>query len=379
MAITQVYVDPAIAGNSGTGTIGDPYGDLQYALDTQARDATNGDQFNIKAGTAEVLAASLTLATYGTPTVAAPLVLRGYTTTADDGGEAEINCGGFTMFAGNYQNVLLVHLYCHTFGNNNGIALGKGEFAGGLIACRVACGASTPAGKALVSQAAQVTGCTIDGTGGSSMTGVSVSARVTACFVRNVKVGITTADAAIDGNIILLTEAGGTGLMVWQVGARAINGNVVYSTVANTGVGMHVNDASGRLNTTLTNNIVCGFSGAGGRAVLFQGENRVVYGHNAYYNNTSEYASADGGPLLFELGGNVALAADPFVDAANGDFSLTTAAKAALRGVGWPAAYLGAHANTDGHITIGPIQYGEAEAGGGGGGGRRPWLRMHGG
>ena len=37
---------------------------------------------------------------------------------------------------------------------------------------------------------------------------------------------------------------------------------------------------------------------------------------------------------------------------------------AALRGLGFPGAYLGAHANTDGHVTIGPIQYGEAEAGG---------------
>ena len=56
MAITEVYVDPAINGNSGTGTLVDPYGDLQYALDTKARDSTNGDRFNIKAGTAEVLA-----------------------------------------------------------------------------------------------------------------------------------------------------------------------------------------------------------------------------------------------------------------------------------------------------------------------------------
>jgi len=63
---------------------------------------------------------------------------------------------------------------------------------------------------------------------------------------------------------------------------------------------------------------------------------------------------------------DVALAADPFTDAENGDFSLTTAGKAALRGQGWPGAYLGANAATDGHVTIGAIQYGEAEAGGGG-------------
>ena len=43
------------------------------------------------------------------------------------------------------------------------------------------------------------------------------------------------------------------------------------------------------------------------------------------------------------------------------------AAKTALRSLGWPASYLGAHANTDPHITIGPMQYGPTPAAGGGG------------
>ena len=63
MAITNYYVDPSINANSGTGTIGDPFGDLQYALDTVTRDSTNGDQFNIKAGTAEVLTGTLDFST----------------------------------------------------------------------------------------------------------------------------------------------------------------------------------------------------------------------------------------------------------------------------------------------------------------------------
>jgi hypothetical protein len=67
------------------------------------------------------------------------------------------------------------------------------------------------------------------------------------------------------------------------------------------------------------------------------------------------------------IAGRVALAADPFTDAAAGDFSLTEAAQAALRSLGWPATYLGAHANTDPHITIGALQYGPTPAGGGAG------------
>ena len=93
MAVSQVYVDPSIAGDSGAGTIGDPYGDLQYALNQHTQTA-GGDQFNIKAGTAEMLAAALTFATYGTPTRNQPIIFRGYTTAANDGGIGVINGGG---------------------------------------------------------------------------------------------------------------------------------------------------------------------------------------------------------------------------------------------------------------------------------------------
>jgi hypothetical protein len=57
--MADIYVDPSINANTGTGTIGDPYGDLQYAI-TSTTQGTSGDQFNIKSGTAEVMAGSLT-------------------------------------------------------------------------------------------------------------------------------------------------------------------------------------------------------------------------------------------------------------------------------------------------------------------------------
>ena len=94
MAITNYYVDPAINANSGTGTLGDPFGDLQYALNTITRNATDGDRINIKAGTAEVMAAAISLTTYGTPAQAAPLIFQGYTSAQGDGGIGEINNGG---------------------------------------------------------------------------------------------------------------------------------------------------------------------------------------------------------------------------------------------------------------------------------------------
>ena len=49
------------------GTTSKPWRSIQGALDLITRDATNGDQINIKAGTEQVLAASLVLTRYGAP------------------------------------------------------------------------------------------------------------------------------------------------------------------------------------------------------------------------------------------------------------------------------------------------------------------------
>ena len=105
-APSETYVDPSIAANSGTGTIGDPYGDLQYALDTMTRDSTNGDRINIKSGTAEVLTGTISLASYGPPRFDYYLVLEGYDSVAGDGGIGAIdgNAGNFTIFNSNYMH-----------------------------------------------------------------------------------------------------------------------------------------------------------------------------------------------------------------------------------------------------------------------------------
>jgi len=84
-ALTEVYVDPSIDADTGTGTVGDPYGDLQHAMDTASL-GTDGTRFNIKAGTSEVLTAALDWSTHGTLTTQQPMVIQGYTAAAGDGG-----------------------------------------------------------------------------------------------------------------------------------------------------------------------------------------------------------------------------------------------------------------------------------------------------
>lgn len=360
MAITQVYVDPAIAGNSGTGTIGDPYGDLQYALNTQARDAANGDQFNIKVGTSEFGAISLT--TYGTPTYAAPLVIRGYTATANDGGRATLDGSGAAIINEAKDFINLIDLRFTNCGANTPVTIRHYCLVEGcqfdsatgnqfmyiqrqsvVDRCYFV---GSPAARALYCDSASVRGCYFN-----------IASGVPAIYTVN-----TARPFSAFGNVILLTHASGRGIYL-DDGYNMVANNVIYSSAASAANMFGISAGANVDSLEVWNNIIVGFEGATNVGILSEVK-PILVGHNAFYNNTAnESYTVD--PVL-DLGGDVALAADPFTDAANGDFSLTAAGKTALRGVGWPGAYLGAHANTDGHITIGALQYGEAEAGGGG-------------
>ena len=127
-APSETYVDPSIAGNSGTGTIGDPYGDLQYALDTMTRDSTNGDRINIKSGTAEVLTGAIDLTNYGSPSSprTAPLILSGYDSTAGDGGIGEIDGNGSSVYNNaSGENIYFIDLKMGNCGTSDVIRAGR--------------------------------------------------------------------------------------------------------------------------------------------------------------------------------------------------------------------------------------------------------------
>lgn len=378
MAITHSYVDYG-AGNdtTGDGTIGTPWKTLQKALDTCARNTTDGNQVNLKAGTAHVNAAALDLTTFiagGALSAAAPLIVAGYTATANDGGTAEIDCNGATMWAAaTYDNVLLRYLDIHNGGNNNLCALDTGcDF----WRCVFHKGASNPSGKYLLSltgSTANVIGCRFYDPGDDAARAMSL---MNTCKAQDNYIdmgtsatgyGIYTGSGAIvEGNVIKCGHASQIGIYVNVF--STVRQNICYNTAAGTNQGIYlVNWAS-----TGLNNICCGWVGAGGEGILHA--NPFLLGHNAFWNNTSAYTAMD---MIFQdlTANDVTLAADPFVDAANGDFSLTAAAKTALAAKGFPLAYLGAHANTVPNLNIGPIQL----AAGSGGGVYRAVMRTLGG
>jgi hypothetical protein len=367
--LTNYFVDPGGGSDvTGDGTIGTPWATVQHALDTITRDTTNGDQINLKSGTADVLAATLDLTTYGTPTATAPLVLRGYTSAANDGGMGEIDCGGATMWASaSYDYLILADLEMHTFGDNTGLDLDNNLI---LYRCEIHKGASTPSNKNLVNidSDCQVIGCYIHDTGSSNVAALDLNSFGNV-FGNYIVPGADNSggcisggnDYAIVGNILVCDHTGARGIIA---GFSGFNGlvmhNIVYNSAAGTGSGVVIaNQTAGY--SPVMNNIICGWSGAGGEGVLASADLGLA-GWNAFYNCTANY-TITGNQIIDLTANDVALAADPFTDAANGDFSLTTAAKTALASKGWPTSYLGAHANTVSNLNIGPIQM---AAGGGG-------------
>lgn len=354
------------------GTTTKPYRSIQGACDLLTRNITDGNQINLKAGTAQVNAAAIDLDEViagGAMTRFAPLCIRGYTATADDGGIGEIDCGGATMFAAtSYDYVMLADLEIHTFGDTDGVVLDTYDI---VYHCEIHKGASTPSTKALlkVSANAVVMGCNIHdpGASGYCLYTTGVQALTAGNYIRTGSdagaSGIyNAAVSVIERNVVLCGATGAYGIR--SIGGMGVHikENAVYNTTAGTTNGILLGSGSSdREGGVVINNIVVGWSGAGGIGIYGQ-YNAWIIGYNAFYNNTTNLTISD--QKWIDLTANdITLAADPFVDAANGDFSLTVAAKTALRGLGWPAAFLGAHANTDGHITIGAIQYGEAEGG----------------
>ena len=163
-ASSETYVDPSIAANSGTGTIGDPYGDLQYALDQTTRDATNGDRFNVKAGTAEVLTAALDMTTYGTASFDAPVVIQGYTSAAGDGGKGEIDGNAtYSVFANNtYEDIYFIDMKMGNCGSASYV-LTLDRFSG-VHDCEIH--GCTGNGISVAAGPVHVTGCHIHDIGG---------------------------------------------------------------------------------------------------------------------------------------------------------------------------------------------------------------------
>lgn len=285
--MSETYVDPSIAANSGSGTIGDPYGDLQYALNTMTRDGTNGDRINIKAGTAEVLTAAIDLTSYGTPATNARLRFEGYTSAAGDGGVGTIegttnNVSIFSSTTLDYIMWVSLDLQGHSVGN---VILCDDEC--GLFYSKISGGDNTiqvhfDQNGIIVGNEFNTSYYAIDINSDGTVVGNYFSGFATASFGGAV---LANAGNFIARNIISKgSDAGGKGIIVNGIHNNIINNSIL--AVSGTGAGIHATNRGSRV----LGNIVEGFSGTGGYGYLFDtNDDPVWFAGNAAYNNDTDY------------------------------------------------------------------------------------------
>lgn len=368
-APTQYYVNPADNDDNGDGSVGDPWGDLEFALESIIRDTTNGDQINIKTGSTETLELALDVAgDYGTPTAIAPLIFRGYTTAAGDGGIGIISGGGVVSIYTDtsLNNLIFVDLRLTNTGAN--AILSVNDFVS-VINCEL----DTTSGIAIdADNTPRVINCyfhdltgtyAIFGSGSDAfyygnliVSDISIAAiqcNATGIIINNISKIATSTNKGADG-------------IRWSDHSLILN-NSIFAT-AGTGSGF-VGSAAGRDGMVLLNNIAEGFSGTGGDAYDFSSTDHTsLWGHNASFNTTVSVATSKAiGEILVDIGGDdTPLDASPFTAPGSNDFSVGTEVKATamLNFVGG-----GTTPGTTQFLDMGAAQRQEA-----GGGGAQRWV-----
>ncbi|MCP4000339.1 MAG: right-handed parallel beta-helix repeat-containing protein, partial [Gammaproteobacteria bacterium] len=318
------YVDPSIAGDSGAGTSGDPYGDLEYAIEQTTFDTTNGTRVNIKAGTDEVVAVELSAAMADTvttiawvPSATAPCVFQGYTTSAADGGIGGISGGGsVSVYADAAFNfVHFIDLHCHNCGSSVVLLLNDDC---SVIGCEIdnttGMGIDLDNSNTVINNHIHNVGdegvrtnndCYVAynylENGTNKMTTAILVASTTNVVERNIISLDSTSDGINGGN-----------------NAETISHNSIWSN-GGTGQGIIIN--SNRRGIRIYNNIVEGFSGSGGIGFDLDASGVLLayFAGNASYDNATHYANLST-HISVEVD-NETLSASPFTDAANGDFS----------------------------------------------------------
>lgn len=322
----EIYVDPSIAGDSGDGSIGDPYGDLEYAIEQTTFDTTNGTRVNIKAGTDEVLAANIATAMADTgtsaawnPTEAAPCIFQGYTSAAGDGGIGGISGGGsVTVYtSATLDNVYFIDLHCHNCGS---AAVLDMDDDCGVIRCEVD---NTSGPGILTDNNGTVVDCYVHNVGGIGIQVLLGTAWHNYCEngTNDFTIAIHVNGGGEANNNIISVDGTSGGIQLAE-NARCWN-NSIYS---NGGTGAGISPTANNAHIKhIVNNLVEGFSGTGGIGFDLDdsGTSVVIYAGNAAYNNATNYNNpAD--YYIDRLGTsdtNETLSASPFTDAANDDFT----------------------------------------------------------
>lgn len=284
------YVDPSIDANSGTGTPGDPFGDLQYALDTVPFGLFTGVQMNIVGGTDEVLTAPLNLTGYGTPSLGMPLIFRGCTATANDGGQGGIDGNGGAIIDSAFDHIHFIDLHIHNSGASGLISFDEycsvqrchleNASVGVIFSGKWGYAAenhfediSAEGIITLIGQWLKVIGNYFKNGSSKKFTRcISTNNRTTLSILRNY--------FSLDGSSTAM----------YQIGS---NSKIMFNSIlSNAGTGKGINTSSSAIDMVVLANLVEGFSGVGGKGIDLNNATHpyTVFAFNGAYNNTTNYS-----------------------------------------------------------------------------------------
>lgn len=325
MAISELFVDPSLNSNTGTGTLLDPYGDLRFCIEQETFDLVNGTRINLKTGMWEVLTedlhttfADVTSSIAWFPASGGPFVLEGYTAQAGDGGIGGID--GDTLWStlgnGAYSFVHFRNLQIKDTGGT--FYMIRPGVRSSILNCEFWGGTAS---RAVYSTGTEILiqHCNIH-----DVTGTGIDVLHGDVFNNRIQ---TNSNAAginqngpnalnIERNLVICTGSG-DGIRPYYGGI--MRSNSIYS---DGGTGRGIVPTAGTHGGVILSNLIEGFSGVGGYGINL--DNTVLVksvGGNAVYDCTTPYSLSPSKHLVEDLGDNEILTASPFVDAANGDFS----------------------------------------------------------
>jgi len=347
VAISELYVDPSIAGDSGNGEKATPYGDLEYCLEEEDWDAVNGIRVNIKAGTDEILGAALDLSTYGAPTADALLIFQGYTSAANDGGIGGISGNGsYGMFAvTTTRYISLIDLHMHNSGAAVVVDLNLDIE---IINCEIDNTSSDG-----VDFAGHLINCYIHNCGGYGVEAAASSWIYNNYFengANDFNAAIRIASGVATFNIV---SVDGSSDGIVAVGNNTIIQNNTVFSISGTGEGINILSSISE-KCIVMSNYVEGFSGVGGDGILVtSGSSIIFYQSNRFYNNTT-HESFSG--IVYIDNDNSAVASSALTNPGGGDFSVGTDLKAGA----YPTTFKGS--STSQFMDIGAAQREEVAA-----------------
>ncbi len=319
-APTDYFIDPSLGSDTGDGSIGTPWGRasgsvLAYAFTQITRDATNGDRVNVKTGAYDTLTSALNFSSaYGTGSQTAPLTLQGYTSAQGDGGIGQFD---HTTYEFGDASVDFVNLFDLEL--KNGTYGFHGDNYCVVQNCEVH---GFSSGGINLDNDNTVCGCNIHSP--SSANGINLNSycHVFGNYLNGIdgSYGIQCGSrTVVERNIITQLAAGVMGIK--DLGyANSISHNSILGT-SGTAQGMLFNNAA-VYHPTIHNNLIEGFSGAGGAGINFNSTTGYVasLAGNGYYNNTTNEENKTTGRVLIDTD-NESLGASPFAKSGSDTFA----------------------------------------------------------